>query len=107
MTLSPERRRTHRLIPLLALLAVSGCAEPRWSYPPLADLSAASEAKPAPTADITTSARAGADYSAAVEAWGDRVSAAGGRLCRYFVSLGVKVGCPAAPVASAAANMAP
>ena len=83
-----------RLVLPALLLAVSACAAPRSSFPPLADLQAVTERKPPPTADIATSDRANADYSAKVEIWGDRVGAAGGRLCRYFAALGMKVDCP-------------
>lgn len=81
------------MLPAL-LLAVSGCAAPASRLPPRADLQAAVEAKPVPTAEIVTSSKAAADYDAAIEAWGDRVRAAGGRLCRYFRALGMAIDCP-------------
>lgn len=63
--------------------------------PPAADLQAASEVKPVPSDEIATSQKAADDYSASVEAWGDRVSAAGGRLCRWAERVGKKsLGCP-------------
>ncbi len=83
-----------RLALPLSLLAASGCAVPMSSSPPLADLQAVTEAKPKPTADIATSDRAAAQFSADIEGWGDRISAAGGRLCRYFAALGLTVACP-------------
>jgi len=52
------------------------------------------EKKPAPTDDIVTDPKASALYNASVESWGDRVSAAGGRLCRFFKARGMAVGCP-------------
>jgi hypothetical protein len=65
--------------------------------PPVADLRAATEPKPAPGEDIVTSAQAAADYDAAVESWGDRLSLAGARLCRWAVRMGQKgLECPAA-----------
>lgn len=65
------------------------------AFPPPADLEAVTEPKPKPTVDIVTSAQAAERYNAEVEGWGDRVSAAGARLCRYYRDLGMKVDCPA------------
>lgn len=61
--------------------------------PPHADLVAVTEPKPVPTIEIVTSDAANARYNADVESWGDRVSAAGLRLCRFFGELGSKVPC--------------
>ena len=98
MTRLPMRGRRVRLILPMLLWLASGCAAQVSHFPPAADLSAAVEAKPVPTAAIVEDAAANARYSADVEAWGDRVRAAGGRLCRYFVALGMTgVRCPAAP----------
>ena len=84
-----------RSLPLLALLAASGCASSVEIPPPVADLKAVTEAKPVPGNDIVTSQKAADDYSAAVEGWGDRISAAGGRLCRWTErTYKVHVGCP-------------
>lgn len=77
------------------LLLVSACASGVTLPPPADDLRAATEKKPIPSDEIATSDRAAADYSAAVEGWGDRISAAGGRLCRWSERVyKVKVGCP-------------
>lgn len=82
---------------LLAAWAVSGCGpqiQLRPLYPPAADL--AVEAKPVPSADIVTSAVAGAEYSARVEAWGERGWLAVARLCRYYKAQGMpSLACPA------------
>ena len=89
-----------RLLPLLLLTTASGCGAQgslKAGYPPRADLEAVTEAKPQPSPDIVTSAQAAEAYNAAVEGWGDRVSKAGGRLCRFHQSLGMKVSCPAPP----------
>ena len=92
----PVARLVRLTLPMSLWLA-SGCAAPALHFPPVADLSAVTEAKPVPSAAIVSDARAGARYSADVEAWGDRVHGAGGRLCRYFVAMGMKgVSCPAA-----------
>lgn len=52
------------------------------------------EQKPQPTLDIVTSSKAAASYNAAIEARGDRISAAGARLCRFFRDLGMAIDCP-------------
>jgi hypothetical protein len=65
------------------LLAVSDCTASGVHPLPAADLAAVTEAKPVPSDDIVTSQKAADQFSADIEAWGDRVSAAGGRLCRY------------------------
>jgi hypothetical protein len=94
MTQSRIRSVTAHLTLLLSLSTASACAVPASRFPPRADLVAATEAKPRPTADIVTDSKASAEYNAAVESWGDRVGAAGGRLCRYFREIGMKVDCP-------------
>ena len=79
---------------LLLPLAAGGCAareRTSLAIPPAADLRAAIEPKPRPDAIILTSARAEADYTASVEAWGERVSAAAVRLCRWTVAAGAKL----------------
>jgi hypothetical protein len=89
--------RISRLLLPLTLLAASACATQGSIHPPVDDLKAAVEAKPTPTADIATSQKAADDYSASVEDWGDRLSSAGGRLCRWSERVyKVKVGCPKA-----------
>lgn len=62
-------------------------------FPPSADIDALQEAKPMPTVDILTDARAEAAYNAEVEGWGDRLSAAGRRVCRWFAAQGTVVDC--------------
>ena len=91
--------------PLLLLLAlgltVQGCAAKERlviSYPPFADVKAAIEPKPVASVDIVTSDQAAADYSLALELWGDRISAASGRICRWVIDTGGKLpfDCPKA-----------
>jgi hypothetical protein len=56
---------------------------------------AATESKPVPTNAIATDPVAEAQYNSAVESWGDRVRAAGVRLCRFFDETGMKgLDCP-------------
>jgi hypothetical protein len=54
-------------------------------------LQAVTETKPIAPVEIVTSQQAADQYSADVEAWGDRVSAAGGRICRWVVETGGKI----------------
>ena len=90
-----------RLALLLCSSLVTGCAEHVRTLvktPPAADLRAVTEPKPAPTMDILTSAKVEADYNASVEAFADRVAAAGARICRWSVDVGAKLpfACPPA-----------
>jgi hypothetical protein len=80
------------IAPAFLLLA---CATSGSIPPPADDLKAVVEPKPVPSEDIATSDQANADYSAAVEGWGDRISSAGGRLCRWSERVyKIKIGCP-------------
>ncbi len=96
------RQRLSRCSSLEARTALAGCLcllivactdLPRIGTPPIADIQAATEAKPKPTAAILTGPAADALYNSAVEGWGDRVRAAGVRLCRFYRDVGVKVEC--------------
>lgn len=80
------------------LSLVSACAASGAIPPPAADIQAAVEPKPVPSDDIATSQKAADDYSASVEAWGDRIFSAGGRICRWSNSV-YKLGlrCPPKP----------
>jgi hypothetical protein len=84
-----------RAIIAIVLLCAACGERPVVGNPPVADVEAVVEKKPAPTESILTDPAASARYNAAIEAWGDRVSAAGGRLCRYFANLSMAVDCPA------------
>ena len=64
-------------------------------FPPSADVKALVEPKPRPGPDIVTSARAAAEYDVAVETWGERLSAAGGRVCRWLSANGMTIDCKA------------
>jgi hypothetical protein len=91
---SPLSRIARSLLPV-TLLAASGCGASGALPPPVADLQAVTEPKPVPGDDIATSQKAADDYSASVEAWGDRISAAGGRICRWSKSVfKLTVDCP-------------
>jgi len=80
---------------VLAILALTACGDerPAVGTPLIADIEAAAETKPPPTAAILSDPNADARYNAEIEAWGDRVSAAGRRLCRFYRDVGVKVEC--------------
>jgi len=62
-------------------------------FPPAQDVEAATEAKPVPPLDIVTSARAAAEYNAAVETWGMRVQSAGVRVCKWLKERGASYDC--------------
>jgi hypothetical protein len=94
------RRQIRHLLPLALLWAASGCAgrvKVSLVSPPVPDLLAVTEPKPVAPVEIVTSQRAADLYSSDVEAWGDRVSAAGSRICRWTVDAGAKLpfACPA------------
>lgn len=88
----PRRAARSALLPMLLL--ASGCGGAA-GLPPLADLQAASETKPVPGDEIASDPQAEAHYNAQVEGWGDRVSSAGARLCRFFAARGMTgLNCP-------------
>jgi hypothetical protein len=80
------------------LLLASACTTSGAIPPPVDDLKAAVARKPVPSDDIATSDQANADYSAAIEGWGDGLFDAGGRICRWAAATDrIRVpGCPAA-----------
>ena len=93
--MSSNLRRRAALSALLpALLLASACAASGARRPPVADIRAVTEAKPLPTDAIASDPVAEARYNAAVESWGDRIRAAGMRLCRFFAETGSDVICP-------------
>lgn len=67
---------------------MSACAKP-GGFPPLADLQAATEAKPVPGDEIATDPVAEANYNVDLEGWGDRVRSAGVRLCHFYEETGM------------------
>jgi len=84
-----------------SLALVSSCARPERAtptFPPSADLQAVTEHKPVPPAAIATSEAAADAYDIAIESWGNRLAAAGGRLCRWAARMGAALpfDCPAA-----------
>tara|TARA_R110000868_G_scaffold32613_1_gene118684 strand:- start:1586 stop:1783 length:198 start_codon:yes stop_codon:yes gene_type:complete len=54
--------------------------------------------KPVAGPEIVASAQAAAAFDVAIETWGDGVSAAGARICRWAIDNGAKLpfACPAA-----------
>ena len=90
----PERRRIRTLFVVIPLAILTACGDrPAVGTPLIADIEAAAETKPPPNAAILSDPNADARYNAEIEAWGDRVSAAGRRLCRFYRDVGVKVEC--------------
>ncbi|GFM28590.1 hypothetical protein [Novosphingobium sp. PY1] len=84
---------------VIALLFLSACksTEPPKFYPSPLDLETVAQAKPKPTAAILTDPKANDMYNHEVEAWGDRIHAAGLRLCRFYQNLGQAVDCSPGP----------
>ena len=95
--------RVAGLVLLPLLITVSGCGPQvleRPIFPSRAEVANLQEAKPPPTADIVTDAQASERYNAKVENWGDRLSAAGRRMCQWFNAIGADFDCadpPASP----------
>lgn len=87
---------------VLALSCMLAACKTTSAYPSRQDLVEVTEAKPMPGADILTDPAAGDRYDSAIEGWGDRLAAAGGRLCRHFSRTGMKVVCPPPPPPSRA-----
>jgi hypothetical protein len=80
---------------VLILFALAACKTASPTLPPAADLIAVTEDKPKPNAAILTDPSADARYNSAVEAWGDRIRAAGLRLCRFHERTGMHIlACP-------------
>lgn len=79
----------------LSLLFLSACktAESGPLPPPVADLQAIVEQKPKPPKAILTDPDANDRYNESVEAWGDRIRAAGVKLCSFYENTGMAVNC--------------
>lgn len=77
----------------LAIAGLTACKTTSPAYPPSADIAAVIEAKPKPPVEILTDPAASDRYSAAIEGWGERLRAAGVRICRYERALGMTVEC--------------
>lgn len=77
----------------LLLLILTACAHKPVALPPRADILSLVEQKPKPPVTILTDPAASDRYSSSLEAWGDRLSSAGKRLCAYFVATGMNVEC--------------
>lgn len=58
------------------------------TFPPSADVEAATASKPKPTPDIVTDPQAAERYNAAVENWGDRGHDAAARICEFLKNMG-------------------
>lgn len=75
-------------------LAVSACTPKERLqpiFPPSVDLKLVISPKPKAGPEIVTSAQAAAEYDIAVETWGDTVSKAGQRICRWAENNGAKL----------------
>ena len=81
-----------RAVALASLALLAGCKSAH-DFPPKAVVEAATESKPIPPTTILTDPTASDRYNAELERWGERVQAAGVRLCRYFKEQGMEVSC--------------
>jgi hypothetical protein len=77
-----------------ALVLLAAC-KTTSAFPPAKDIAEVTERKPAPKGEILTDADAGDLYDSDIEAWGERVRAAGMRLCRFYERTGMPdIACP-------------
>ena len=90
-----------RAAAVAGLVFLAGCKSAH-DFPPRPDVNAVTETKPVPPTTILTDPTTSDRYNAELENWGERVQAAGVRLCRYFKEQGMEVDCPdaVAPVAN-------
>ena len=70
------------------ILALAACAS-GGGYPDIKDVTAVTEEKPQPGVDILTDPAANDRYNSDLEGWGDRLHAAGLRLCRFYQRTGM------------------
>lgn len=83
-----------RTISILAIVAtLAACATKPSPLPPRADVIALIEVKPKPPVAILTDPAASDRHNNAIEAYADRLSSAGKRLCAYFAATGMDVDC--------------
>lgn len=83
-----------RCISLAVMVLLSACKTTEGKpLPPVADVTAAIEQKPKPPKAILTDPDASDRYNESVEAWGDRLRNAGGKLCAYFAGQGMAIDC--------------
>ena len=84
-------------LPLVAALGltVSACGQPTPIVlsPPAIDVEAATEPKPVPPMEIATDEAVALQYDLALEAWGERVQAAGVRVCLWLNDNGADYDC--------------
>ena len=78
---------------LLSIVSACGQPTPIALYPPAVDVEAAAEPKPLPPVEIATDEDAALAYDLSLEAWGERVSAAGLRVCLWLNENGADYDC--------------
>jgi len=80
---------------LLLTLPGAMCSTPQAGFPSREDVIAVTEAKPKPAPEVLTDATANDRYNSALEGWGDRLHAAGVRLCKFYNRTGMpQISCP-------------
>ena len=93
MTSSHRRPVGLLALPIGLSLAAASCERVTavQSYPAYADLKDVSEPKPRPPLEIATDPQANTRHDAELEGWGERVQAAGVRICTWAESMGAKL----------------
>lgn len=90
-------RRAAALAVVTLCLTGAACQTTKVGFPDAADVNASVATKPKPTADILTPSGS-ARYNEKLEAWGDGIWAASGRICRFLAERGMEdIACPARP----------
>lgn len=87
---------TKRLALVAGMLSIaSACGEPTPIVlsPPAIDVQGATEPKPLPPVEIATDEAVALQYDLALEAWGERVQAAGLRVCLWLNANGADYDC--------------
>ena len=83
-----------KLTLLVPLLLASGCSKQALQlHPPAIDVEATTESKPIPSVEAVTDATAKARDDEAIESWGERVQAAGVRVCNWLNENGGEFEC--------------
>lgn len=87
------------LVFALVMILTACATKPVAVYPPRTDVADVITPKPKPSADILVDPAASDRHNKNVESWGDKLHAAGTRLCRYFDSIGMPdLDCPKANI---------
>lgn len=81
-------KRVAFLFAVMLCLPAAMC-QTTGGFPSRQDVVEVTEPKPRPEGDILNDPEAGDLYDSAIEGWGDRIHAAGMRLCRFYERTGM------------------